>query len=109
LVGTAPTGDWTGNANAIATFTTAGWRFAAAVEGMQVWVISATLPAVYNGAQWQIGVLYGSRLLINGTQVVSSQAAPISDPAGGTTTDAEARSAISSILAALRQHGLISS
>lgn len=109
LVGTAPTGDWSGNANAIATYTAAGWRFAAPVEGMEVWIKSTSLSATYCGGMWQIGLIYGSKVLINGIQVVGSQVPAIADPSGGTTTDSEARSAISSVLAALRQHGLISS
>lgn len=109
IVGTSPTGDWSGNANAIATYTSAGWRFAAPVEGMVVWIRSASLFANYEGGTWQIGTLYGVKVLINGVQVVGPQAAAIVDPTGGTTADTEARSAISSILAALRQHGLIAS
>lgn len=42
-----------------------------------------------------------------GLQVVGAQQAAISDPAGGATTDAEARAAIASILDALKAHGLI--
>ncbi len=44
---------------------------------------------------------------INGTQVITSQQAAISSPSGGSTIDAEARTAINDILAALRTHGLI--
>lgn len=109
LVGTAPTGDWSGKENAIASFTAAGWRFIDPVEGMQVWIKSGSLFAGYNSGLWQVGLIYASKLLINGTQVVGPQATSITDPTGGTTADIEARSAISSILSALRQHGLISS
>lgn len=109
LVGTSPSGDWSGNANALATYTAAGWRFVAPVEGMQTWVKSASVSAIYDGGMWQIGTLYGSRVVIGGAQVVGAQAPSIADPSGGVTTDSEARAAISSILTALRQHGLISS
>ena len=40
-------------------------------------------------------------------QVVGSQQAAIANPAGGLTIDAEARTAIGSILTALKTHGLI--
>jgi len=38
---------------------------------------------------------------------VGARAAAIDSPAGGTVVDLEARSAISAILSAMRQHGLI--
>jgi hypothetical protein len=44
---------------------------------------------------------------VGGQQVVGSQAAAIASPSGGATVDAEARTAIDAILAALRAHGLI--
>jgi hypothetical protein len=40
-------------------------------------------------------------------EVVGGRAAGISDPSGGVTVDAEARSAVEQILGTLRQHGLI--
>jgi hypothetical protein len=46
-------------------------------------------------------------LFIAGEQVVGSRAAAIATPSGGVNVDAEARAALSQILAALRQHGLI--
>jgi len=76
---------------------------------MEAWIKSDLVSAVYAQEAWQVGALFGSRVLIGGTQVVGPQALAIPDPSGGTTTDSEARAAISSILAALRQHGLISS
>lgn len=109
IVGTSPTGNWSGNANAIAAYTSAGWRFAAPVEGMVAWIKSVSLFANYAGGAWQVGTVWGSKLVIGGNQVVGPQAAAIVDPAGGSTVDAEARLAVSSILTALRQHGLISS
>lgn len=48
-----------------------------------------------------------TELRVNGTKVVGVQQAAISDPSGGSTTDTQSRTAITSILAALRAHGLI--
>jgi hypothetical protein len=42
-----------------------------------------------------------------GTQVVTTRQAAITNPTGGATIDAEARTAIGSILTAMRTHGLI--
>ena len=43
----------------------------------------------------------------SGTQVVGAQGAAVADAAGGATIDAEARTAINTLLARLRTHGLI--
>jgi hypothetical protein len=109
LAGPSPTGDWASNANALASYTAAGWRFASPLDGMQVWIKSSSVSAIYAAGAWQVGTLFGSKVVVGGAQVVGAQASSIADPAGGATIDSEARTAISSILAALRQHGLISS
>jgi uncharacterized protein YxjI len=44
---------------------------------------------------------------VNGTKVLTAQQVTIADPAGGATQDAEARTAIASIIDALQAHGLI--
>lgn len=107
IVGTAPTGDWSVNAGAVASWTSGGWRFVAPVEGMIAWVKSSAVFATYAGGAWQIGQVRASELLVDGVQVVGAQGAAIADPSGGATVDTEARAALASILAALRQHGLI--
>jgi hypothetical protein len=70
-------------------------------------VKSSGVWAVYRAGAWELGTVRGSSLVLEGLQVVGSRAAAIADPAGGTTVDSQARSAVSQILAALRQHGLI--
>ena len=84
-----------------------GWRFIAPVEGMAVYVKSIGAAATYRAGAWEIGVLRGSSLAIDGVQVVGSRSAAIEPASGGTTVDAQARSTIDRILTALRQHGLI--
>ena len=44
---------------------------------------------------------------VDGTQVVSNRGAAVADASGGGTVDAEARTAINTLLARLRVHGLI--
>ena len=44
---------------------------------------------------------------VNGTQVVGARGAAVADASGGATIDAEARTAINTLLARLRTHGLI--
>ena len=46
---------------------------------------------------------------VAGTQVVGARGAAVADATGGTTVDAEARTAINTLLARLRSHGLIAS
>lgn len=52
-------------------------------------------------------MLRGTSLALGGSQVVGSRLAAIPGPTGGANIDVEGRGAISQILAALRQHGLI--
>jgi len=70
---------------------------------------SSGLRGEYRSGAWKFGTLKGTGLWVGGVQVVSSQGAAIAAPSGGTTVDAEARTAIGEILGALRAHGLIDS
>jgi hypothetical protein len=106
IVGSAPSGAWTGQAKALAGWTGAGWRFVAAVEGMRAWVSESDGFALFSGGVWRIGEAYG-RLIVDGEQVVGARGEAIGDPDGGSVIDAEARAAILAILGALREHGLV--
>ncbi len=108
IVGPAASGAWAGQANALAMWTTGGWRFVAPVEGMLVWSIADSLPVRRIGSSWIAGITDGRVLRHNGVQVVGARSAAIATPTGGSTVDAEARTAIGQMLAALRTHGLIS-
>jgi hypothetical protein len=59
------------------------------------------------GGTWVIGAQAVKSLSVNGQQVVGAQQAAIAAPAGGTVIDTQARSAVASIISALRQHGLV--
>jgi hypothetical protein len=109
IVGTSPTGAWGGRANALAIFYSGSWRFVpdrnsngtvisigARQEGLMVWNKALNALMVWSGSSW------GTKYLLSGPQDIA-----ISDPTGGGTVDAEARSAIVSILAALRNTGII--
>lgn len=108
LVGSSPTSEWAQYPHHIAAFSAGGWRFVVPVEGMAVIDKSSGLPVSYGPSGWEVGALRASRILIGGQQVVGPQEAAIAEPAGGTTVDLEARSTITAMLSALRQHGLIS-
>jgi hypothetical protein len=107
LVAASATGAWTGKAGSIAAFTSGGWRFLPPVEGLSVYVRSLGTCAAFRLGTWELGKLRGSSIVIGGDQVIGHRGAAIADPAGGGVVDSEARMAISQVLAALRQHGLI--
>lgn len=107
IVGAAPTGAWTGHADALAGWTAGGWRFAAAREGMTAWTGGANGFVQFTGGTWSAGALSGATLTLGGDQVVGARRPAIADPAGGAMADAEARAALVAALVALRGHGLI--
>lgn len=107
LIGDVPAGDWAGEAGALATWTSGGWRFQAPVEGMTVRLRGSGVLACFRGGAWEIGMLRGSAVVVDGVQVVGAQQPAIAASAGGAVVDAEARAAIAAILGALRAHGLI--
>lgn len=107
VVGSAPSGAWVGHAQAIAGWTSGGWRFVGPRDGLAVWNRAAGQVSRFVGGGWEHGVLSGHRLRIDGNQLVGPRGSAIDNPAGGTTIDAEARGAIAAILATLREHGLI--
>jgi Protein of unknown function (DUF2793) len=109
IVGAGATGAWAGQADCLAAFTTAGWRFTAPQEGATVYVRSTGTFALFRAGAWEFGQLRGSAVLVGGQQVVGNRAPAISSPSGGTVVDSEARGIIEQILAAIRQHGLIES
>ncbi|WP_309663044.1 hypothetical protein [Sphingomonas sp.] len=84
-----------------------GEGFALSRDGMRVDVVSSGKTAVYRGGAWDVGTLNGSQLVVDGLKVVGSRGSAIEAPAGGSTVDSEARTAIGLILDGLRQHGLI--
>ena len=107
ILGNSPSGEWSAYPGHLAAYTSVGWRFIAPTDGLQVLVKTTGTFAVYGSAGWETGVVRGSRLLVNNEQVVGERAAAIAEPAGGTTIDAEVRSALGLVLGALRHHGLI--
>ena len=108
IVGTVPTGGWTGHARAMAGWTSSGWRFVAPRDGMAVWSVADEQVLRFGGGVWTLGVLAGSRVTIGGVDVVGARRGAIVDPSGGLVIDLEARAAIAAVLSTLRGHGLIS-
>jgi Protein of unknown function (DUF2793) len=109
IVGAAPVGAWSADAQALAGWTLSGWRFVTPRAGWTAWVKASGLAARYDGVLWSEGVLTAARIEIGSTQVVATQQVAIENPVGGAVIDSEARATLSSILNGLRSHGLIAS
>jgi len=86
LVGTSATGAWAGNDGKIACRQAGNWLYVTASDGMRV-------------LDRSIGQ---ERLYRSGWQVPAVPAAP----SGGSTVDTESRTAITALIAALRQAGI---
>ena len=107
IVAPSATGEWAGKDHSLAAFSSGGWRYVPAVDGMSVFIRSTGKWALFLSGAWEFGAVRGSRLMIEGQQVVGPRAAAIAAPTGGSTIDSEARATVADILAALRAHGLI--
>jgi len=109
IVGAAASGAWAGKSNCLASWTTGGWRFLPATEGMILYDRTSAVWTVFKDGAWELGKVRGEALLIDGVQVVGARTPAIAAPAGGGVIDNEARVTIDAILSALRAHGLIDS
>jgi len=107
IVGGSPTGAWAGRARCLAGWTDGGWRFVVPTAGMAVWVAADGLTARFVDGQWTLGEEACAHLVVGGDRVVGARQAAIAAPSGGSVIDAEARTALTAILGALRAHGLV--
>lgn len=107
LVGTAASGAWAGKENRLAIWSESGWRFVAPVEGMVVWNRADRLPLRWSSGTWNAGQIDCAGIRVAGKQVVGQRQAAVPSPSGGTVIDAEARAAVTAVIATLMSHGLI--
>ena len=98
---------WTGMSHCVAGWTSGGWRFIQPVEGMTLYVRSTSTWATFRSGAWEIGMVRGDALLVDGLQVVGPRQPAIASATGGTTVDTEVRAVVDQVLNTLRQHGLI--
>ena len=106
-VGDAPAGDWAGRGGSIAGFSGGGWRFVVTPEGARLLIRSTGETVVRRDGAWETGVVRARQVQVDGRAVLGSRQPSIQAPAGGLVVDAEARSAISTVIAAMQAHGLI--
>ena len=107
IVAPAAAGGWSGRDNMLAMWTESGWRFLAPAPGTSAWNKAAAVPLLWDGDQWRTGDLACTGLLVDGVRVVGPRQPGVASPSGGTIIDAEARTAINALTAALLSHGLI--
>lgn len=107
IVASSATGVWAGFDNELAQFIGGSWQFFTPFEGMSVWLKDDDVVAQYVASIWQKGVVRANKVEISGLQIIGAQQGEIVDATGGATIDTEARSALNSLLAACRSHGLV--
>jgi hypothetical protein len=107
IVASSPHGDWAGHADKIALRSNGGWFFAQAQAGWRFHVLDRGDDVIFNGTTWTRDRARADGFYVDGQRVVGARQASISGATGGPTVDAQARSAIASILSAMRAHGLI--
>ena len=107
LVAAGATGAWSGKDGMIAGITDGGWRFIAPIEGARLLDRTNGHMVVWRAGAWESGILRAHELRIDGLTLIRERQPAITDPAGGGVIDAQCRAAVTSILSALRAHGLI--
>ncbi len=107
VVSGGATGGWATHDNELAQFIGGIWVFYLPFEGMRVWLKDELLSLNYISGAWEKGIIRANTVEISGIQILGPQQAAISDAAAGSTIDAEARTALNSLLAVCRSHGLI--
>ncbi|NNC47374.1 MAG: DUF2793 domain-containing protein [Sphingomonas sp.] len=107
IVAQGAAGDFAGRDNALALLGEDGWRFLLPFIGMTARIAGTGIEWRFDGTDWIEGSLEVREIAVSGVKVVGAQQPDIVAPIGGTTSDSEARTAISAILDALRAHGLI--
>lgn len=107
LVQSNPSAAWAGQAGKLALWTEGGWRFSLPTAGTLLWSRPDQFFGWFDGTVWHWGDWPGASIRIGGQQVVGPARPAITNPSGGVTIDSQARTAISAILQALRDHGLL--
>jgi len=87
IISAGATGIFAGKADQVAAWAEGGWRYIAPREGMRVYDRARTGHRIYQGGAWRTPTMPSA-------------------PEGGTTIDAQARSAIVAITDALRDAGI---
>lgn len=107
IVAAGGSGAWAGRDGQIAGWTQAGWRFLAPRAGMRAWHMVGEQSIRFDGASWISESVRQDGFYLEGARIIGPRQEAIPDVTGGSNQDAEARSSLNLVLAALREHGLI--
>ena len=107
IVAAGGSGDWLDRDGQIAGWTQAGWRFVAPRDGMRAWHEVHGHMVRFDGENWVSESARADGYYVEDQRVIGVRAGAIPDVSGGSVQDAEARSSLNLVLAALRSHGLI--
>ncbi len=107
LVAEGATGAWAGQDGALASFGDGGWSFLAPLDGMSVVERTSGEAISRREGAWEMGVIRGQEIRVEGVPVVRGRRSPIDNPSAGSVVDSECRAAVTQILDAMRGHGLI--
>ncbi len=88
LVGSSPSGEWTGKSGQIACWNGGGWYFITPTEGMRIRNAALSCYMVYHTAEWHTPD-------------------SIADVTGGNMIDVEARNILNLLLSSLRTSGFV--
>lgn len=96
---------WAGKSGMIACWDGFGWRFLAPVEGWIVWVADEAGFVTYDGNWTTAWPANGIR--IAGRDVLAVPPVSIAAPSGGSNADDACRAAVSALITALRNQGIV--
>lgn len=105
IVAPAAAAAWGQPASTLMHWQGSGWLPEAPVDGQIVQVRDEAIMMVHRAgwqAQWPV-----AGLVVGGRTVLQGPAASVAGPSGGTMIDAEARSTLALLIAALQAHGLL--
>jgi hypothetical protein len=95
----------TGQVNRTRCVRGGGWRFVEPQTGISVWNREDSFQHPWNGS-WRAGETDGTTLCINGPKLLGERLPTLTSPSGGTIIDEQARTAVQSVIATLKSHGL---
>jgi hypothetical protein len=96
---------WAGRSGMVASWDGFGWRFLAPAEGWIVWVVDEAGFVSYDGDWTTAWPVNGLR--IAGRDVLAAPPASIAAPSGGSVVDEACRAAVSALMVALRNQGIV--
>jgi hypothetical protein len=106
IVAAGAGGEWTGKAGQIASFDGFGWDFTAPVAGCVAWVADEQAFSAFADG-WATGGWPVRGLRISGREVLAAAPTAVAPPTGGAIADGECRAALTLLLTALKDQGIV--